>query len=209
LRTNVSIKAAGSKKDQSPESGTLVAFSNENQLFRPEKRARRSQRGLLQTHVKLKETKMKDLNKVILIGRLGNDPVRRETKNGTPVAHFSLATSRLLPASGPEKGLHEKGLEEEGQDEEGGEPGKREETVWHNIVVWGRQGEVCYQFLRKGRTVYVEGAMRKRSFTSKDGQQRVSFEVHADSVGFLGGLGGSGSSSERETETVENEVAAS
>jgi single-strand DNA-binding protein len=143
---------------------------------------------------------MKDLNKVILIGRLGNDPIRRETKNGTPVAHFSLATSRLLPAASVEGDLGE----------EAGEPGKREETVWHNIVVWGRQGEVCYQFLRKGRTVYVEGAMRKRAFTTKDGQERVSFEVHADSVGFLGGLGGSGltSAREREAEIVESEVAA-
>ena len=119
---------------------------------------------------------MKDLNKILLIGRLGNDPVRRETKNGTPVTHFSLATSRKLP---------------DGQNDEGASSENREETVWHSIVVWGRQAEVCYQFLRKGRTVYVEGAMRKRTYTSKDGQSRISFEVHADSVGFLGGLSGS------------------
>lgn len=133
---------------------------------------------------------MKDLNKIILIGRLGNDPIRRETKTGKAVASFSLATSRLVPDGQPS--------------EEGEEPGKREETDWHNIVVWGRQAEVCYQFLRKGRTIYVEGSLRRKAYTNKDGQQRVSFEVHADSVGFLNGL----QSSERASDAVaENEVA--
>jgi single-strand DNA-binding protein len=143
-------------------------------------------------HVNTKETIMKDLNKIILIGRLGNDPVRRETKNGTPVTHFSLATSRKLT---------------EGQAEDGTPSENREETVWHSIVVWGRQAEVCFQFLRKGRTVYVEGAMRKRTYNSKDGQPRVSFEVHADSVGFLGGLSGSSSSRENEAEMAPVEAA--
>lgn len=137
---------------------------------------------------------MKDLNKIILIGRLGNDPIRRETKTGKAVASFSLATSRLVPDGQPI--------------EEGEEPGKREETDWHNIVVWGRQAEVCYQFLRKGRTIYVEGSLRRKSYTNKDGQQRVSFEVHADSVGFLGGF--QGSSADREVEvSTESEAVAS
>ncbi len=137
---------------------------------------------------------MKDLNKIILIGRLGGNPVRRETKNGKAVTHFSLATSRLVL---------------EGQVEEGEEPGRREETDWHNIVVWGRQAEVCYQFLRKGRTIYVEGSLRRRVYTGKDGQQKVSFEVNAESVGFLGGLQASSSSQDNETVVVESEVAAS
>lgn len=130
---------------------------------------------------------MKDLNKVLLIGRLGNDPIRRETKTGRPVANFSLATSRLVSDGEPV--------------EEGEEPGKREETDWHSVVVWGRQAEVCYQFLRKGRMVYVEGALRRRSYTNKDGQQRISYEVHADSVGFLNGFGGSSLNRESDAET--------
>jgi single-strand DNA-binding protein len=138
---------------------------------------------------------MKDLNKVLLIGRLGNDPIRRETKTGKAVANFSLATSRLVP---------------DGEAvEEGEEPGKREETDWHSVVVWGRQAEVCYQFLRKGRMVYVEGSIRRRSYTNKEGQQRISFEVHADSVGFLNGFGSSSLNRESESEAAVSEAAAS
>jgi single-strand DNA-binding protein len=142
----------------------------------------------------MKETNMKDLNKILLIGRLGNDPVRRETKSGLAVAHFSLATSRKVP---------------EGPVEEGVEPTLREETDWHNIVVWGRQAEVCFQYLRKGRTIYVEGSIRKRTYTGKDGQLKVNFEVHADSVRFLSSLGGSASAQDQADEVVESEVAAS
>lgn len=137
---------------------------------------------------------MKDLNKVILIGRLGNDPIRRETKNGKAVSSFSLATTRLV---------------NDGPVVEGEEPAKREETDWHHVVVWGRNAEVCYQFLRKGRTIYVEGSLRRRTYTSKEGQQRVTFEVHAESVGFLGGLQGSSDSRETEETAAESVEAAS
>lgn len=114
---------------------------------------------------------MKDLNRIILIGRLGTHPVQRETKTGTAVTNFSLATSRKVMN------------EVEGENAE-----KKEETVWHNVVVWGRQAETCAQFLTKGHTVYVEGSIRKRAYQTKTGEDRISFEVHADSVGFLGGL---------------------
>jgi single-strand DNA-binding protein len=113
---------------------------------------------------------MKDLNKILLIGRLGGDPIRRETKSGTAVTQFSVATSRKI-------------LKE---DDSSSGASEIEETVWHTIVVWGRQAEACAQYLTKGQSVYVEGAVRKRSYVSKDGASRLSFEVHAESVGFLG-----------------------
>jgi single-strand DNA-binding protein len=110
---------------------------------------------------------MKDINKVILVGRLGADPVQRETKNGTPVVHFPLATSRRIQ-----------------QDSENGE-NIIEETQWHRVVAWGKQGENCAQFLKKGASVYVEGTMRSHKYDGKDGAQRIAFEVHAENVSFL------------------------
>lgn len=113
---------------------------------------------------------MMDVNKVILVGRLGAEPIRRETKKGLPVAQFSLATSRRVRVEG---------------DAEGQPTG--EETVWHRVVTWGRQAETCAQYLHKGQAVYVEGSVRSRKYDAKDGTQRTAFEVHADVVNFLGG----------------------
>ena len=112
---------------------------------------------------------MKDVNKVLLIGRLGNDPVRRETKNGLAVTNFSLATSRKIFAQNP-----------------GAEAVEREETQWHNVVVWGKQAETCKQYLAKGQAVFIDGMIRTRKYTNKDGGTRYAFEVHAENVSFLG-----------------------
>lgn len=109
---------------------------------------------------------MKDVNKIILMGRLGADPIRRETKAGNPVVHFPLATSKKL-----------KGTEE-------GDTLK-EETQWHRVVVWGKQGEDCATFLKKGQGVFIEGSLKSRKYEAKDGTERYSFEVIADSVSFL------------------------
>jgi len=111
----------------------------------------------------------RDVNKVILMGRLGADPVQRATKNGTTVVHFPLATSRRTQA-----------------EEEGGEP--KSETVWHRVIVWGKQGEHCAQYLKKGQSAYVEGSFRSRKFDGKDGAERFSYEVHAQEVNFLPSL---------------------
>jgi single-strand DNA-binding protein len=114
---------------------------------------------------------MKDLNKIILIGRLGADPTLRTTKTGTNVTNFPLATSRRIL-----------------RDENDVEEKKPEiETVWHKVYVWGRQGDNCAKYLKKGQSVYVEGSMRSRSYIGKDGISRMSFEVHAETVGFLSG----------------------
>src|SRR4051812_40621420 len=110
----------------------------------------------------LKESSyMKDVNKVILIGRLGNEPIQRETKNGLAVVHFSLATSRKVAEQ------------------------QESETQWHKVVVWGKQAEACKQYLHRGQAFFVEGMVRTRKYTGKEGDSRLSFEVHADNVSFL------------------------
>lgn len=110
---------------------------------------------------------MKDVNKVILMGRLGSDPKRRETKTGLSVVNFPLATSRRLKA------------------EPGSTKNYDEETQWHRIVVWGRKGENCAQYLKKGSAVYIEGSMRNHQYDGKDGVKHYSSEVYADDVSFL------------------------
>jgi single-strand DNA-binding protein len=114
---------------------------------------------------------MKDVNKVILVGRLGSNPIQRETKKGYAVVHFPLATSKRFRE----------------ETETAGES-YSEETQWHKIVVWGKQAEACAQFLRKGNPVYIEGMVRTHKYEGKDGSSRVAFEIHAENVSFLGGV---------------------
>lgn len=109
------------------------------------------------------------VNKAILIGNLGKDPEVRFTANGRAVARFSIATSEMW------------------NDAEGN---RQERTEWHNIVVWGKQGESCGQYLAKGRQVYIEGSIRNRSYDDKNGVKRYVTEIVAQRVRFLGGGGG-------------------
>ncbi len=108
---------------------------------------------------------MAGVNKVILIGNLGKDPEVRYTPDGTAVANFSIATS------------------EEWKDKNTGE--KKERTEWHRIVAWRKLGEICGQYLSKGRQVYVEGKLQTRSW-EKDGVTRYTTEILASDVRFLG-----------------------
>lgn len=108
---------------------------------------------------------MAGVNKVILIGNLGNDPEVRYTPDGTAVANFSIATS------------------DEWKDKNTGE--KKERTEWHRIVAWRKLGEICGQYLSKGRQVYVEGKLQTRSW-EKDGVTRYTTEILASDVRFLG-----------------------
>ena len=110
---------------------------------------------------------MAGINKVILIGRLGQDPEVRYMTDGTAVANFSIATS------------------DEWKDKETGE--KRERTEWHRIVAWRRLGEICGEYLSKGRQVYVEGRLQTRSWEDKDGNKRYTTEIVASDIQFLGG----------------------
>ena len=109
---------------------------------------------------------MAGINKVILVGRLGRDPEIRYTPDGTAVANFSIATS------------------EEWKDKNTGE--KRERTEWHRIVAWRRLGELCGEYLSKGRQVYVEGKLQTRSW-EQDGVTRYMTEIVASDIQFLGG----------------------
>ncbi|MBC8554715.1 MAG: single-stranded DNA-binding protein [Candidatus Brocadiales bacterium] len=107
------------------------------------------------------------LNKAMLIGRLGHKPEVKYTETGKAVCNFSVATS-------------------ENWKDKNGE--KKENTEWHNIVVWGKLAETCGQYLDKGRQVFIEGKMQTRSWEDEHAQKRHSTEVNADSVQFLGGM---------------------
>ena len=108
---------------------------------------------------------MASINKAILIGNLGKDPEVRYTTDGTAVASFTIATS------------------ENWTDKASGE--KKERTEWHRIVAWRRLGEICGEYLSKGRQVYVEGKLQTRSW-EKDGVTRYTTEIVASVVQFLG-----------------------
>lgn len=110
---------------------------------------------------------MASLNKVMLIGNLGKDPVVRYTAGGKAVANFSIATS------------------EQWTDADGR---RQERTEWHDIVVWGPSAENCGRFLEKGRAVHVEGRIQTREWTDKEtGEVRRRKEIMAQNVTFLGG----------------------
>ncbi|MBW2176788.1 MAG: single-stranded DNA-binding protein [Deltaproteobacteria bacterium] len=119
---------------------------------------------------------MAGINKAILIGNLGRDPEVRYTPDGTAVANFSIATS------------------DQWKDKNTGE--KREKTEWHRIVAFRRLGEVCGEYLSKGRQVYIEGRIQTRDWEDKDGVKRYTTEIVADKMQMLGSrddFGGGGS----------------
>src|SRR5277367_6680243 len=112
------------------------------------------------------------VNKAILIGNLGRDPEVRYLPSGQNVASFTLATSDSYT------------------DRAGS---RQERTDWHNIVVFGKQAELCGQYLKKGRQVYIEGRISTRTYEAKDGSgKRTRTEIVAQRVQFLGGRGGAG-----------------
>jgi single-strand DNA-binding protein len=100
------------------------------------------------------------MNKVFLMGRLGGDPVQKDTKTGKKVVTFSLATSRKSKDRG-------------------------EVTQWHHVVTWGVQAEHCMAYLKKGQSVLVEGTIRTNRYTGKDGVERQAVDVYADDISFL------------------------
>jgi single-strand DNA-binding protein len=118
------------------------------------------------------------VNKVILVGRLGKDPEIRSTPQGTSVVKFTVATD-------------EKFTDRNGE--------KQERTEWHNITVWGKLAEICGQYLKKGKLVYLEGSLRTDSWDDKEtGQKRYRTEVVANQMKMLdrrGDEGGSGGGS--------------
>ena len=112
------------------------------------------------------------VNKVILIGNLGADPEVRYTTSGGAVANLRLATT------------------DQWRDKQSGE--NREQTEWHRVVMFGRLGEIAGEYLKKGSKVYVEGAIRTRKWTDKEGQDRYTTEIVANEMQMLDGRGDSG-----------------
>lgn len=105
------------------------------------------------------------VNKVILIGRLGKDPEIRSTPNGQTVAKFTIATDERYTDRNGEK---------------------QERTEWHNIVAWAKLAEICGQYLRKGKLVYIDGSIRTDSWDDKEtGQKRYRTEIIANNMQML------------------------
>ena len=106
------------------------------------------------------------VNKVILVGNLGSDPEIRYTGSGTAVCNFSLATSESY------------------KDRDGNQV---ENTEWHRIVAWARLAEICGEYLKKGRQVYIEGQLQTRQWEDKDGNTKYTTEIKAREMQMLGG----------------------
>lgn len=108
------------------------------------------------------------LNKVMIIGRLGQDPELKFTTSGAAVCNFSLATSDTW-------------TDKSGQ--------KQEKTEWHRVVAWGKLAELCNKYLSKGRQAFIEGSLETRSWEDQNGQKKYMTEVNCKNVQFLGGNG--------------------
>ncbi|MGA2549897.1 MAG: single-stranded DNA-binding protein [Burkholderiaceae bacterium] len=117
---------------------------------------------------------MASVNKVILVGNLGRDPETRYMPNGEAVTNITIATS------------------DSWTDKTSGE--KKEATEWHRVTFYRRLAEIAGEYLKKGSQVYVEGKLRTRKWQDKDGQDRYTTEVIADTMQMLGGRQGASSS---------------
>jgi single-strand DNA-binding protein len=109
---------------------------------------------------------MASVNKIILIGNLGADPEMRSLPSGEAATTLRLATTDVW------------------KDKAGN---KQEATEWHRVSFFGRQAEVCGQYLKKGSQIYVEGSIRTRKWQDKDGQDRYATEIRGDRMQMLGG----------------------
>ena len=115
---------------------------------------------------------MASVNKVTLIGNLGRDPEVRYTPNGAAVCNVSIATTRNW------------------KDKNSGD--KVEETEWHRVVFYDRLAEIAGEYLKKGRSVYVEGRLKTRKWQDKDGKDNYTTEIVAEQMQLLGGREGGG-----------------
>ncbi len=114
---------------------------------------------------------MASVNKVILIGNLGRDPEVRYMPSGDAIANLSVATTETWKDKAGER---------------------QEATEWHRVVFFGKQAEICGQYLKKGSQIYVEGSLRTRKWQDKDGQDRYTTEIRGDRMQMLGGRAGGG-----------------
>ena len=102
---------------------------------------------------------MASVNKVILVGHVGKEPIMSETNSGKTVTKFPLATSEKFK--------------------------DKEKTTWHNIVIWGRQAEIAKEFVTKGRLLYIEGRIENRSYLDSEDEKRYITEIVAQKMQFL------------------------
>ncbi|HWS11822.1 MAG TPA: single-stranded DNA-binding protein [Rhodocyclaceae bacterium] len=123
---------------------------------------------------------MASVNKVILVGNLGADPETRYMPSGDAIANIRLATT------------------DSWKDKATGE--KKEATEWHRVAFFGKLAEIAGQYLRKGSQVYIEGRIRTRKWQDKDGQDRYTTEIVADTMQMLGSRQGMGEAPPRESE---------
>jgi single-strand DNA-binding protein len=114
---------------------------------------------------------MASVNKVILVGNLGRDPEMRYLPSGEAVVNLSVATTDKF------------------KDKSGA---MQEATEWHRVSFFGRTAEVCGQYLKKGSQIYVEGSLRTRKYTDKDGVEKYATEIRGDRMQMLGGRAGGG-----------------
>ena len=112
------------------------------------------------------------INKVILVGNLGNDPEVRYANNGSAIANISVATT------------------DSWKDKNTGE--QQERTEWHRVVMFNRLGEIAGEYLKKGSQVYIEGRLQTRKWQDQSGQDRYTTEIVANEMQMLGGRGGGG-----------------
>jgi len=115
---------------------------------------------------------MASVNKVILVGNLGRDPEVRYAPSGSAICNVTIATSRQW------------------KDKTSGE--RQEETEWHRVVFFDRLAEIAGEYLKKGRPVYVEGRLKTRKWTDKDGVDKYTTEIQATEMQLLGGREGGG-----------------
>ena len=118
---------------------------------------------------------MASVNKVILIGNLGKDPEVRYAPSGSAICNVTIATSRQW------------------KDKTSGE--RQEETEWHRVTFFDRMAEVAGEYLKKGKSIYVEGRLKTRKWTDKEGVERYTTEIMADRMEMLGSREGSGGGS--------------
>ncbi len=113
---------------------------------------------------------MSGVNKVILVGNLGSDPTMRHTPNGTAVVNFNIATTERFTTKDGEKDSR---------------------TEWHRVVAWARLAEICNDYLKKGKQVYIEGRLQTRSWEDQQGNKKYTTEVVANNMVMLGRAGDS------------------
>ena len=117
-------------------------------------------------HIKKEPNMSRGLNKVMIIGNLGQDPEMRYTPSGKPLTKFRVATNRSWTSADGEK---------------------QTDTEWFNVVAWGKLAEICNQYLTKGQRVYVEGRLHTRHWTDEEGNYRSATEVVANEMIMLDG----------------------